>query len=321
MSARRLLLLAPQREVRTVADAVRDLGVSGPIATVTAGWEEREREVSELAEHLAQLPGVSVRHLRLFPRAETLFREDPEVRELLFERYDRLRELQALYRLRLAPQLDACRALFARTDPAAPDRLHGPEVEDAIGGVRALDAHHLARARELDAEVAERLAVSRRPSIARHRAELARVVDGVGALLVAGGHVGILLNRLRLFDVLELVPHVPIVAWSGGAMVMSDRIVLFHDSPPEGPGDAEVYAPGLGLAHGVVPLPHAKHRLRLDDRARVALFARRFAPDACVALDGGERLDGVAGGDRWEPSEGARLLRADGRVAAQGDVR
>ena len=53
-TARPIVLLGPQREQRTVADAVRGLGVEGPVATVTAGWEEREAEDTELRDHLGR---------------------------------------------------------------------------------------------------------------------------------------------------------------------------------------------------------------------------------------------------------------------------
>jgi hypothetical protein len=242
-----------------------------------------------------------------------VFRSDPVVRTLLFERYDRLRALARVYQLRLAGHLEACRTLLARTDLGAPDELYAPEIEDAIEDVRALDSHHLGRVAALDAEIADRIGADERPSIARHREELAARLSGCRAILIAGGHVGILLNRLRLFGVLDLAPELPVVAWSGGAMVLSERIVLFHDSPPQGPGNAEVYAPGLGLVRGVVPLPHARVRLRLDDATRVALLARRFEPDLCAALDGGERLTGTERGTEWELSA-TRLLTAEGAV-------
>jgi hypothetical protein len=61
----------------------------------------------------------------------------------------------------------------------------------------------------------------------------------------------------------------------------------------------------------VVPLPHARARLLLDDAPRMAVFARRFAPARCVLLDNGTRLytDGGAG---WPPH--TRVLAEDGRV-------
>ena len=314
MAAHRIVLLGPQRERRTVAAAVEGLGVAGPVAIVTAGWEERESEDAELREHLEPRGVVT---LGLWPRAEEVFHGDPEVRTLLYERYDRLRELQELYRLRLGPLLEACRTLLARTDPAEPDGVVGPEIDDAVEQVRRLDAHHLARTAALDDEIFARVDPHGRPSLVRHREELARELAACEAVLVAGGHVGILLNRLRLFGVLELSAPRPIVAWSGGAMALARRVVLFHDSPPQGPGDPEVYARGMGLVRGVIPLPQAAERLRLEEPARVALLARRFAPDACVPLDAGDRLEGSSSSSMWDGGPGGRRLERDGSVAGE----
>ncbi|MDG1490758.1 MAG: Type 1 glutamine amidotransferase-like domain-containing protein, partial [Planctomycetota bacterium] len=145
--------------------------------------------------------------------------------------------------------------------------------------------------------------------------EIAEILDGAGTLLVAGGHVGILYNRMRLFGVRDALPaSTPVVGWSAGAMVLTDRILLFHDSPPQGPGDAEFLGPGLGMAPGVVVLPHASRRLDLAHRGRVALLARRLAPELVVALDDGDRLE--AGADGWS-GEGARRLTPAGAVVEE----
>ena len=138
--------------------------------------------------------------------------------------------------------------------------------------------------------------------------------DGVDAVLIAGGHVGVLMDRLRLFDVFSTIPTTPVVAWSGGAIVVAERIVLFHDSPPQGRGNPEVHAPGLGLVSGLVALPHAADRLRLEDPARVSLFARRFAPDLCVAMDDGARIQIDGPRAAWRATEATRILGTDGRV-------
>ena len=78
--------------------------------------------------------------------------------------------------------------------------------------------------------------------------------------------------------------------WSAGAMVLTSRIVLFHDSPPQGRGHAEVFEAGLGLLPGVVVLPSARHRLNLSDRARVRLMSQRLAPSICVPMDEDEAI-------------------------------
>ena len=122
-----------------------------------------------------------------------------------------------------------------------------------------------------------------------------------------------LLNQLRLFGVVDLAASKPIFAWSAKTIALARRIVLFHDNPPQGAGNAEVLEQGLGVCPGVVPLPHASRRLRLDDPQRVSLFARRFQPLACVALDPGTRL--VFTGERLVAATGGRRLTARGGVA------
>jgi hypothetical protein len=288
-----------------VAEAVGSLGVSGRIAAITAGWEEREEEDSELEEHLE---GRTV-NLRLFQRAERVFEQDPELFEAMRSRYDTLRELQAIYRLRLEYALGAARDLLARGGDA--DLLE-PAREAAIDSVRRLDAHHAGRVAEINAGFEHDWRPGERESVAREREEVAGVLAGCEALCIAGGHVAILLNRMRLFDPLAACKDKPIVAWSAGAMVLAERIVLFHDSPPQGAGNAEVLGGGLGHCRGLLPLPHASARLRLGDATRVGLLARRFRPDLCVALDQGARIE--THGKHWIAAHGTRRLGSDGQV-------
>ena len=305
MSLPHVVLLGPQRLEPTVVEAVDDLGVTGPIALVTAGWEEREAEDQELGEHLR---GRCV-NLRLFARAEELFLRDADLLAEMMHRNDRMRALQELYRLRLGHALASARELLAR---GADSDLLLLEQAEAIAAVRELDRRHQAHLAELHAEFEEHMRMDEREDVAWHREEIRRTLADCELLCVAGGHVQRLLNRLRLFDVLTAHRGRPVIAWSGGAMVLGPRVVLFHDSPPQGAGDPEVLELGVGLYSGVVPLPHAKKRLRLDDPTRVGLFARRFAPDRCVAFDGRTRADWD--GERWTIHEGTRSLLEDGRV-------
>jgi peptidase E len=153
--------------------------------------------------------------------------------------------------------------------------------------------------------------------VVKERREVAKLLADADVLAVAGGHVIVLLNRLRLFDVAELCADKTIVAWSAGAMVLGGRIVAFHDTPPQGPGYAQVIELGLGVYDDVIPFPHAKRRLRLEDPGRVALLGRRFAPHPCIALDEGCRLDRDTRGE-WVSLGGARRLGADGAVRTEG---
>jgi hypothetical protein len=147
------------------------------------------------------------------------------------------------------------------------------------------------------------------PAIVEHRREIDAELQGCRALLIAGGHVHILLNRMRLFGLAERIADKAVIAWSAGAMAMSDRIVLFHDSPPQGAGHAEISDIGLGLISGIVPLPHAGVRLRLNDIERVSIFAQRFAPAVCATLDPGAMLVWLEGA-LTHSAASLRLLRS-----------
>lgn len=299
-------LLGPQRFLPTLGRAVRAAGVEGTLASVTAGWQEREAEDLELHEHLEERTS----NLMLYARSEEVFERDPDLFRAHRERQERLRSMQELYRLRLAHLKRAARELAAREgDP----ELLEPELEAAIAALRELDAHHLARIRAVNDAFDAAWRPLERPAVARHVAEIERALAGAEALAVAGGHVAILLNRLRLFGIDRLLGSRRVFAWSAGAMAVSERVVLFHDSPPQGQGNAEVLEAGLGWSVGVVALPHARRRLALDDPLRVALFARRFAPAHCLVLDDGSQV--VLGEAGIRADSGVRRLTVDGRLA------
>ncbi len=271
-------LLGPQRLQPIVAEILETLAPEGPLAVVTAGWQEREAEVDELAEHVRR----PVTNLRLHARAEEVFLARPDVFEAHRARQNRLQELQRLYRLRLGHAVAAARELLGRDgDPA----MIEPERDAALEALRTLDDHHMARVAEIHHDFEHQHGARVRKALAGHRREIRAVLRRTSALAIAGGHVAVLLNRLRLFGIAGMVEELPIVAWSAGAMTLAERVVLFHDRPPQGAGHAELLDLGLGLAPGLVPLPHARARLRLEDQARVALLARRLAPAVPIALD------------------------------------
>ncbi len=306
---RPIVLLGPQRFQPTVVEALDALGAEGTVALVTAGWQEREEEVEELQQHL----GRPTLNLQLYARAEAALSEDRPLADALRRRQDRLQQMQELYRLRLGHALDAARELMRLGQPA---ELLVAERRSAIRVLRGLDTGHLHRVAAVEREFDETWRPTERAAVARRREELGELLGRCGALAIAGGHVAVLLNRLRLFDLVPLLGRMPIVAWSAGAMALAPRVLLFHDSPPQGPGNAEVLDAGLGLVKRLLPLPHARRRLRLDDPSRVALLARRAAPLACVALDPGARVDLVDG--RCVGAPGTLRLHARGGLVPLG---
>ena len=305
-------LLGPQRFTPTLGEAVARAGIVGRLASVTAGWQEREAEDLELHEHL----GERTMNLMLYARGEDAFERDPELAAAYRERQERLRELQEIYRSRLGYAQTALRELELRSgDP----ELLVPERESALAAIRALDDHHLARVDEVHAAFIRQHRPAERPAIERHSRQMLRQLEQVEGVAIAGGHVAILINRLRLFDLDRKLAGKAVFAWSAGAMAIAERIVLFHHSPPQGYGNTEVLEHGLSLVRGLVLFPHAHRRLALDDRRRVALLARRFAPAQCVAMADGAwmALDALGRAEVQKPAahgSGMSRLMPDGEV-------
>jgi peptidase E len=277
------ILLGPQSPKPGLRQAAAAIGADGPIVVISAGWRDSEGDIEELQEEFDQ----PLQDLMIYHRAEEIFAREPELRALQRERQDKLQELQELYRLRLGPTITAARKLMRATTQPELLRL---EQRAAIAQVRALDRHHLRRIQAIHHEFDLRRAQLQLPAATAGREAVQRQLAGAALVLIAGGHVAVLLNRMRLFRLGELLAEKPLIAWSAGAMALSERIVLFHHNAPQGRRDAELLDAGLGIVRRRILLPHARTRLDWSNRKRMALFSRRFAPAACCTLDEGSLL-------------------------------
>ena len=278
------VLLGPQSPVPNLAEAVANAGLpNGPFAVISAAWQETEGDIDEIRSVL----GRDLEDLRLYRRAEELLAGNAELNAASRLRQDRLIEQQKVYRLRLKQLSIAARLVMSAEGEA---EMIAAEQRHAIAQLRALDRHHLHRSESIWRAFSDEFSPDYFSEIARHTAEIAEVLQQSAGVLITGGNVAVLVNRLRLFGVDRLLENCNIVAWSAGAMALTERVILYHDHSPEGRRDAEVLGSGCGVVPGFVLLPDAKHRLRKKDRKRIGLLSRRFSPDTCVTLDRGAEL-------------------------------
>ena len=105
----RVILLGPQRRP-TVDAVVRSLDLDGPVATITAGWREREPDDRELGT----LVGGRAVNLALYRRWLDVRDRDPEYAAADRELQRALAERQDVYLLRLDYALRAVYALQRR---------------------------------------------------------------------------------------------------------------------------------------------------------------------------------------------------------------
>lgn len=304
-----ITLLGPQRQPR-LAQVVASLGLSDArFAMINAGWREREPDDELLSEAL----GGNTLNPRLWHRMQQVWENDPELAQADRDRRQVLEEMQELYLQRLDHAISALATLLQHT-PRHPGVLTDA-VRDAEADVRGMDARHLARVEEAYAQFWDQWKPHERDSTARAREEVAADLAQAQAVVLTGGHVGVLMGAMHLFNIAPAL-EVPLIAWGAGAMVLTDRVVLFHDRAAHGPAIAEVYGNGLGLVKQTVALPSPRERLDLSNHSRMGLLARRFAPNKALLLDSGMQVH--IGYDGEVPAE-ASVLAADGRMAQAGD--
>lgn len=289
-------------------------GDRGHVVFITAGWRLDEADDDTLRrEHHPD--AVS---LPIYAAFERITQVAPDLAGHYKERQARIRKLKSLYRTRLHPGVAVVRRLVSRLqeDPA----LVRPFLDASVVSLREIDEAFLRAADVVHGRFDGAHDPLTHPEVASLRAAAQELLAGARAVVIAGGHVGVLRNRLAFFGVGDLLSAanaagVGLIAWSAGAMALTERVVLFHDDPPHGVGDPELLDRGLGLVRDLVLFPDASSRLRLNDGPRVSTLARRFGPARCVALEAGAQLHLESG--RWVnrgTPEAAREFLANGSL-------
>jgi hypothetical protein len=273
-----LTILGPERPDGVLPSVLSRRNLRGPLALVSAGWRYDE-ERDELLR--AALPNPIV-NLRLYQRFRSIENEAPELTAGWTAKQEALRRVKDRYRLRFHNALGATVALYDENkDPSC------LWFAQSVRHLREADELYLSEAKRLHDSFVQQFRPTEHPLVARVRSEILAELEGCEGVLIAGGHVGVLRNRLSFFNLaIELVRR-PLFAWSGGAMVLTERVLLYHDHTAHGPGTAEVLDHGFGLLQNVVFLPHAKERLNLADTTGLAVLAHRMAPRALIALQNG----------------------------------
>jgi hypothetical protein len=156
---------------------VAELIPNGPVATINAGWRERETETDELNVVL----GGRMVNLELYRRWQQLSDDDLEYAEAERRLFGRLEDLRAAYQLRLRHGLAAVRAVAQRM---ADSPIRTAAVADAVAGVRALDAWHVDRSTELRAAFSGEVRLGERASIGHHRQQVSQLVDASAGLVI-----------------------------------------------------------------------------------------------------------------------------------------
>ncbi len=285
-----LVLLGPQRPKPRVAEALDHHGLSGKLAVITAGWRHDETEIDALRRDV----GDRLVHLPLYSWFDELSLSNPELVKRYSQRQQRIIDYKSAYRKQLDHAMAAVSAMQSQVH-RDPD-LYNPELTFTHQVLRALDQRALVRVEEIRKSEPEVCTPWLNPEVRARHDEARDVVANVDAVLIAGGHVGILRNRMYFYGIDDILIQAlgngcGIVAWSAGAMTLCNHIYLFYDDPPEGVGNAEVLDTGLKIVPNMCLFPHARQRLRMHDQARLARLAERLRPTAAITMETGAWIE------------------------------
>lgn len=298
-----LVLLGQQRESPRLQKFIERCGLSGPVALVSAGWEEDEEDDQWVRDAV----DVPVVNSRLYSLADDLFQLDPEVLQLLRERQDRLRALREVNELQLEHLGTVARELWQRLErnAAAVAPWH-----QTLAQIQDVDTRYLKAVSGVIKEYDRRIAPQQRRSVLDYRRAVLERLRGCQALLIAGGHVGVLLNRLNLCRLLKHLP-LPIIAWAGGAMALGERVYFYDHFIPHAQREVELSRQGMALYRGLQLFPRAAERLNLADPCELAILAQRL-PNRCLLLDQHSEIMWSANGDLSVAH--VRMIDAQGEI-------
>lgn len=271
-----LTILGPERPDGVLPELLARHGVTGPIALVSAGWRIDELRDEPLR---AAVPN-EVRNLKLYERFRLLEREATDIVTPYTRKQDALRKTKERYRLRVHEALNTASALLRENG----DR-DCPWFRQAVRHLQEVDNLFLTEVQALHDRFEAECRPAQHPLVRRERDAIRQELEGCAALCIAGGHIGVLRNRAFFFDLGAVITDRPLYAWSAGAMLLTERVLLYHDHTAYGPGTAELLDHGFGLLSHTVFLPHAHARLDLGDRVHLSVLAHRLAPRKVVGLE------------------------------------
>jgi hypothetical protein len=319
-----LLEAARERILRPVHDDP-DVRRSRKVLLITAAWQGEEFAEAHLKEVIhgmgvrARIPGAAddnVQNLSVYYEFRRFSELEPEAAALYHQKQQDVLRVMELYRRAnrmglqlLKQQLASVQGWYpewsfaqlldhSRLDSPARERmlrLGAEELRAGLERIREQDEWVLRRLDRLDADFRERADLRNNATWRRQRRLLAHRVRSAATIILYGGHLAVLLNRLHFYDLgpilrQALAAGATVAARAAGAMVLGDRVVVYHDAYQDRHHTFEVLGRGLRLLSGMLVLPQHAERIRKGSADHLAFISRRFPLGTCIGLDEGALL-------------------------------
>ena len=307
--APRAVVLGPQPGRISLGPGLEALDLPpGPVAAITVGWRETEPVLREVERELERL-GRKAAPLHIGERVGRAFASDAELAKAHRVLQDGLLAEERLYGVHLRRAVETAHEVAQLTFG---EKYRVPYAEEAWRAILAADRFHVECHAVLWQEFREAVRLHERPALRKEKEEVERLLAGSASVVLTGGHVAVIRNRLLLLGLGDALARLPILAWSAGAMVLTPRVVLFHDRLPGGSARPEVLGDGFSVLPGLALFPDAGMRLDLEDRQSLGELSGRVKPDRAVLLDSEDVLHWD--GRQWSSPGGIRILSSEGEV-------
>ena len=277
-------ILGPQRGAPKLPEIIHEQYPDARLAVISAGWRHEEAQLRPLARDL-QRP---LELLPLYQWFDELGKTEPALSNEHARRQKKIKSYKDAYRLRLQYGMEFLEAIRKKHHHSP--ELFTEDVRYAQESIQKIDMDAIERIGRIRDSFPNLTQPWLHPSAISFHEEIKETLDNCDVLLITGGHVAILRNRMFFFGCQHLLEEFldqgkTIIAWSAGAMSLCEQIVLYYDDPPDGAGIAEVLDTGLGIIPRAIFFPHAQQRLHTNDTKRIRDLAQRFSQHKCFALE------------------------------------
>ena len=301
------------------------------VLLVTAAWQQREFEEGHIKEEIAQI-GIpsrveggfeqNIQNLGVYHEFNRFREKSPTIYEHYHQKQEVVLRTKIFYRRKNVEFVAILRdqtKMMKETFPGVTlahildyDVLHHEgdlthfderellfhyacqDVQDTLHKIRENDELMLRICRQIDSYFRDRSRVDENPTYIAIRDELRDRILSANSIVIFGGHMPVLLNRLRFFR-LDDVFHEALnrgtnfYTISAGSMSLAEKVIVYDDFHTDEYGrrqkEFEFFDKGLGLVTKVQLFPHCMDRIQTDDEDNLSYLAHRFASGPCVGLN------------------------------------
>lgn len=168
------------------------------------------------------------------------------------------------------------------------------DLQDTMSKIIENDQLMLRICGEIEGYFRDRSRVDEHPVYIAMRDEFRNRILSANSIFLFGGHMPVLLNRLKFFDLRDafreaLCRGTNFYTVSAGSMALADKVIVYDDFGHAAEGghgrEFEFFDKGLGLVTKVAIFPHCMDRIQTDDPDNLSYLANRFSSGVCVGLN------------------------------------